>query len=79
VAFLALPAFGGLGLAEGVSAGAQFMVQLKSVAITVAWTAITSVIILMIVRMFNGLRVDAEVEVEGLDLSEHGERGYHTG
>jgi ammonia channel protein AmtB len=28
--------------------------------------------------MFGGLRVDAEVEVEGLDLSEHGERGYHT-
>jgi Amt family ammonium transporter len=79
VAFLALPTFGGLGLAEGVSAGAQFMVQLKSVAITVAWTAIASVIILMIVRMFGGLRVDAEVEVEGLDLSEHGERGYHTG
>ena len=79
VAFLALPAFGGLGLAEGVSAGAQFMVQLKSVAITVAWTAIASVIILMIVRMFNSLRVDADVEVEGLDLSEHGERGYHTG
>ena len=78
VAFLALPIFGGLGLGEGVSAGAQFMVQLKSVVITVIWTAIASAIILTIVRMFGGLRVDAEVEVEGLDLSEHGERGYHT-
>ena len=78
VSFLALPTFGGLGLGEGVSAGAQFMVQLKSVVITVIWTAIASAIILAIVRMFGGLRVDAEVEVDGLDLSEHGERGYHT-
>ncbi len=78
VAFLALPTFGRLGLAEGISAGGQFMVQLKSVVITLAWTAIASVIILMIVRMFGGIWVDAEVEVEGLHLSEHGERGYHT-
>lgn len=78
VAFLALPAFGGLGLAEGVSTSTQFMVQLKSVLITVVWTAFASLIILMIVRMICGLRVHSEVEVEGLDLSEHGERGYHT-
>lgn len=78
VAFLALPAFGGLGLAEGVSTSTQFMVQLKSVLITVVWTAFASLIILVIVRMICGLRVHSEVEVEGLDLSEHGERGYHT-
>ena len=78
VAFLALPAFGGLGLAEGVSTSTQFMVQLKSVLITVGWTAFASLIILVIVRMICGLRVHSEVEVEGLDLSEHGERGYHT-
>ena len=76
VALLALPTFCGIGLAEGISAGPQLMVQLKSVVITVAWTAIASGIITMIVRIFGGLRVDAEVE--GLDLSEHGERGYHT-
>ncbi|MDA7721151.1 ammonium transporter, partial [Alphaproteobacteria bacterium] len=40
VAYLALPAFGGLGLADGVTAGSQFMVQLSSVAITVLWTGI---------------------------------------
>ena len=78
VAFLALPAFGGLGLAEGVSTSTQFMVQLKSVLITVVWTAFASLIILVLVRMICGLRVHSEVEVEGLDLSEHGERGYHT-
>ena len=76
VAFLALPSFGGLGLADGVSAGAQFMVQFKSVAITVIWTAIVSAIILMVARIIVGLRVDEQVEVDGLDLAEHGERGY---
>ena len=76
VAFLALPSFGGLGLADGVSAGAQFMVQFKSVAITVVWTLVFSVVILMIARAAVGLRVDEQVEVDGLDLAEHGERGY---
>jgi Amt family ammonium transporter len=76
VAFLALPSFGGLGLADGVSAGAQFIVQLKSVAITVIWTAVASALILMVARAIVGLRVDEQTEVEGLDLAEHGERGY---
>ncbi len=78
VAWLALPAFGGLGLAEGVTAQSQFVVQLKSVAITVAWTAIISFIILKIIGAITGLRVDQQDEIEGLDLSQHGERGYHN-
>ena len=76
VAFLATPAFNGLGLADGVTAGAQFMVQLQSVVITIVWTAVFSAIILMIARAVGGLRVDEQVEVDGLDLAEHGERGY---
>ena len=76
VAFLALPVFGGLGLADGVTAGSQFMVQLASVAITIAWTLVVSAVILMIARAVTGLRVDEQTEVDGLDLAEHGERGY---
>ena len=79
VAFLATDTFNGLGLAEGVSAGSQFMVQLYSVAITIIWTAIASYAILKIAQMVGGLRVDEEAEVEGLDLSQHGERAYHNG
>ena len=52
------------------------MVQFKSVAITVVWTLVVSAIILMIARAAVGLRVDEQVEVDGLDLAEHGERGY---
>jgi Amt family ammonium transporter len=79
VAYLALPSFGGLGLAEGVTPGSQFMVQLSSVAITVLWTGIASYVILKIIGAVIGLRVDQQDEIEGLDLSQHGERGYHNG
>ena len=79
VAYLALPVFGGLGLADGVTAGSQFMVQLASVAITVLWTGIGSYVILKVIGAVIGLRVDQQDEIEGLDLSQHGERGYHNG
>jgi len=78
VAYLALPAFGGLGLADGVTAGSQFMIQLASVAITVLWTGVASYVILKVIGAVIGLRVDQQDEIEGLDLSQHGERGYHN-
>ena len=78
VAVLATDAFSGAGLAEGISVSSQLWVQFKSVAITVIWTAVASFVILKIVSMAVGLRVDEQVEIEGLDLSEHGERGYHS-
>ena len=79
VAWLAHPALGGLGLANGMTVGSQFMVQFKSVGITVLWTAIASYVILKLIDLVVGLRVDQQDEIEGLDLSQHGERGYHTG
>ena len=78
VAWLAQPAFGGLRLADGVSATSQFGVQLLSVAITIGWTVIASYVILRVISLVIGLRVDQQDEIEGLDLSQHGERGYHT-
>ena len=78
VAWLALPAFGGLGLADGVSATSQFGVQLLSVAITIGWTVLASYVILRVISLVIGLRVDQQDEIEGLDLSQHGERGYHS-
>ena len=78
LAWLALPAFGGLGLADGISATSQFGVQLLSVAITIGWTVIASYVILRVISVVIGLRVDQQDEIEGLDLSQHGERGYHS-
>ena len=78
VAVLATDSFSGLGLAEGMSIASQFGVQAVCVAITVIWTAIASYAIFKIAGVFGGLRVSEEHEVEGLDLSQHGERGYHN-
>ena len=78
VAVLATDAFSGMGLAEGMSVGSQLFVQAKSILITVVWTAVASFIILKIAAVASGLRVNDDAELEGLDLSQHGERGYHS-
>ena len=78
VAFLATSTFSGLGLAEGQTAGSQFLIQLKGTALTVAWTAVFTYLILKLTAFFTPLRVDEEEEIEGLDLRSHGEKGYHS-
>jgi Amt family ammonium transporter len=78
VAFLATSTFSGLGLAEGQTAGSQFLIQLKGTALTVVWTAVFTYLILKLTAFFTPLRVDEEEEIEGLDLRSHGEKGYHS-
>ncbi len=68
---------GGAGLAEGVTMAQQFGVQAIGVIATVAWTALATFVILKLVNMFVGLRVDDEDEVVGLDLTAHEESGYN--
>jgi Amt family ammonium transporter len=51
--------------------------QLKAMALTIAISVVATVIIAYIVKFTVGLRPDAEDEVQGLDLVEHGEQGYH--
>jgi len=68
--------FGGVGLPEGVTIGTAFLGQLIAVAVTIVWAAIAGYIIIKITQAIVGLRVDEDDESEGLDLTEHGERGY---
>ena len=51
--------------------------QLKAVALTIVWSVVATAIIAFIVKAVVGLRPTEEVEVNGLDLAEHGEEGYH--
>jgi Amt family ammonium transporter len=51
----------------------QVIVQLYGVAVTIVYDVILSLILLKLVDLTIGLRVDAEVEREGLDLALHGE------
>ena len=76
VALLAVPALGGVGYAEGMGPLSQLGVQALGVAATCAWSAIGSVIIVLICRRTVGLRAAPEAIEDGLDLSAHGERAY---
>ncbi|MBK1716585.1 ammonium transporter [Thiocystis violacea] len=67
---------GGSGLAEGVTMGGQVWVQFLSVMATLVYGGLVSLIILLIIKATIGLRVTEEQETEGLDLSQHDERGY---
>ena len=51
--------------------------QLKAVAITIILSVVGTVIIAFITKLLVGLRPTEEVEVTGLDESEHGEVAYH--
>jgi Amt family ammonium transporter len=55
----------------------QLLVQVKSVGITVVWSALATVIIVVIIKKTVGLRVTEENEFEGLDSAEHGEAAYN--
>lgn len=68
--------FSGQGLAEGVTIGAQLKVQAIGILATGAYTAVVSYILLKILDVVVGLRVDVEEETEGLDLVGHNETGY---
>ena len=59
------------------SFGTQVIAQLKGVGVTILWSAIGSLIVFMIIKLVFGMRVSEEIEEEGLDIAEHGERAYH--
>ncbi|MEM7441707.1 MAG: ammonium transporter [Pseudomonadota bacterium] len=76
-AFFASTALGGIGLAEGVTMGSQFWVQLVGVVVTALWAAIASYVLVKITKALCGLRVTDEDAIEGLDFTAHGEQGYN--
>jgi Amt family ammonium transporter len=65
---------GSLGLLAGKPS--QLWIQLLSILATIVFVFIATIIILYIVKALVGLRVSEEDEVQGLDLSQHGESGY---
>jgi Amt family ammonium transporter len=77
VSAFADPMLGGLGLAEGMTIGKQFGVQLLGTVATVVYSAILTIVIVKVVSLLTPLRAAPEAEEEGLDLSEHGEREHN--
>lgn len=71
-----LGVFSGQGYAEGVTMAGQMKVQVIGVLSTLIYTAVVTFVLLKLVDVMVGLRVDDEQETQGLDLSQHDERGY---
>ena len=76
VAFTNAPGLGGPGGAD-YAIGAQLGTQLFATAVAILWAAVGSAIAFSIAKAISGLRVSEDVEREGLDLGEHGERAYN--
>ncbi|BDI59658.1 ammonium transporter [Qipengyuania nanhaisediminis] len=69
--FIGGPGDGSVGIGE------QLWIQTFGVLVTIAWAGIGTGIAAYAVKLTIGLRVDEEAEVDGLDISEHGERAYN--
>ena len=54
----------------------SWIAQLGSLAIVGVYTAVVTVVLVIVVKAITPLRVDAETETNGLDLTVHGERAY---
>jgi len=66
-------------LPTGVVDGNWGQLLNQAVAVLIAWVIaiVGTLIILKVVDVLIGLRVTADHEVQGLDLSQHGEEGYY--
>ena len=82
----AAPSLGGQGFIDYTvfpsAAGAydmtaQVITQFKAVCVTLVWSGGVSLILFFLLDKTIGLRPSVEVELEGLDLNEHGERAYN--
>uniref|UniRef100_E6QTY8 Ammonia channel (Ammonia transporter) n=1 Tax=mine drainage metagenome TaxID=410659 RepID=E6QTY8_9ZZZZ len=77
------PALGGTGVfdygANKVAAYVlhdQLISQFWDIGVTIVWSGVVSFVLFKLIDMTMGLRVSAEDEREGLDITSHGERAY---
>jgi Amt family ammonium transporter len=54
----------------------QLLTQLVGVGTSWVFAAIMTFVIVKVVGMFMTIVADADQEIQGIDISEHGERGY---
>ena len=68
--------YGGMGLDNSI--GNQVFIQIIGVLFTIVWCGFFTFIILKFVDNLLGLRISDEQEETGIDLTEHGEKGYNS-
>ena len=69
-------AMGGAGFTVQKDMLAQLGVQALGIGATQVWCGVVTWLLLKVLDVTLGLRVSEEQESEGLDLAQHGERGY---
>ena len=78
-AIVAAPSLGGFALGDPAAYNmfSQLWIQFQAVIIAIVWSAVVTVVAMLIVKaVFGGARVAESAEADGLDLSSHGERAY---
>ena len=65
-----------IGELTDLSRGEQVVRQLIAIGVSFGWAFVTTMGILLALKYTIGLRVDEQQEVEGLDISQHGEEAY---
>ncbi len=76
LAIFASKAFGGTGPSAGQTITSQLFVQAAAVIIVALWSVAMTLIAARAAALLLPMRVNAEQEHDGLDLSLHGERAY---
>ena len=51
----------------------QLTIQLYGIAVTLVWSGVVTVLLLKLVNLFTPLRTSQQQELEGLDITQHGE------
>jgi Amt family ammonium transporter len=67
---------GGTGYAEGLGMGSMLGVQVLAIAAVAIYSAIATALIALGVSLFLPMRVSEDEERQGLDIANHGERGW---
>ncbi|MEP3051652.1 MAG: ammonium transporter [Erythrobacter sp.] len=70
------PELGGTGYFEGMDMGSQLIAQATGIGAVALWSAIGTAVLALMVSAVFPMRVDQEEEIEGLDVTSHGERAW---
>ena len=62
---------------EAYSISSQLVTQLIAVGVTLFWSGLVSFVLFSALKYTIGIRPSEDVEHEGLDIAEHGERAYN--
>ena len=66
-------AAGAPGRANKLDGNTIHLLKADGTVATIVWCSVATIVILMVVKISMGLRVDEQTEVEGLDIRLHGE------